>query len=1498
MEIKGDEARSVSERLLKMYFSTQAYPYTRHHIESYDQFLSQDLPALIQSQNPILILEDFLTETLDIESGKKESHYRYRAEINIGGEKGDRLYIGTPTLSLQDSKEIRLMFPNEARLRNLTYAAMVEADITIKLTISSLKTSGRGVDKTVIMMDSTADSLNFGYLARFPLMRIPIMLHSRYCILHGKPQALIKEAGECMYDYGGYFIVDGAEKILITHQEQAFNTLYITPQARDPKTAIYSSISCLSPKTRQVKRVIFEWARRENVLRVGFPMVRKTIPIFVAFRALGIQSDEDILRLILPDPESAEAKILEPHLHESMLEAHPFLDKYSAIQYIKTMTKGFSEAHVLDILYNQSFIHVENRPMARASFLAECVRKILRVKVGIDTKTDRDDIRNQRCLTSGILIRMLFQGIYSKWVKAMTLTIDKEYKYNKSIYRDASFQNLFAQGTLNQFFKAGMLTEGIMRGFKGKWGDSAGVLQALSRLSYMDFLSHCRRVVLDFDTGMKLPGPRRLHTSQYGYFCTSETPCGASIGITKNLSTMTSISTATDPAPFIQWLLTRGNILSCDQVTPETLKFAVPVFVNEGIIGYTMRPTVLRDVLKLLKWNGCLPAATSMGFSIRDRRIFVFLDEGRPLRPLIHLGPGGRIPLETIRAAKSWRDLVMGRYPTTLNRSVYQSGFMDPLATESAPDLDSYVAALAPTAGVIEYVDPYEANESYVANFPEHIKAETSHLEIHPSTITGLMTSMIPYANHNQSPRNQLSCSQSKQGVSIYTTNFMNRFDNQAHVFCYPQAPIVRTLYYDYLSDGAMAYGHNLILAMGSFTGYNQDDGIIMNADSFERGMFRSTSYRTYELAEEDDQKSQTKTRIGNPAQIPGWTSLRIGVDYSKLDDRGIIKVGEMVDETTVLVGAYIQTQGGEMKDASVTAQVWTRGRVEKVVAMVNNGGLALVKVRIVQERVPELGDKFSNRHGQKGTIGMFIRAHDMPRTKDGIPVDMIMNPHAIPSRMTVAQLLEALVGKAAAGMGAIANATMFMNEGDPSSQIGAVLRDTLGMEPMGEEIMYDGMSGQMIPSQVFIGNVYTMRLKHMTEDKWNARGAGRREQRTHQPTGGRGNQGGLRIGEMECWALQGHGVSGFFQESLMKRADEYETWICNGCGTQPIYNEAEELFICPTCDGPVKYVGSTANTLEIMPPNKRSAATFSKVQIPYAMKLLNQEFNTYMNIGMRFLTAKDMEVFRHPPYEEMTAERRDALLSAALPERVLPETEVPEMLEQKEDALASVDDLTAMGVVPEGEEEQEEAPGAAIVAPMAQPTTSFNIGPVAGVTNGMNITMNAAQPQNKQQDGLEEVDLDELPLANAPQANAAQANAPQANALQANAPQANAPQANVQPGTINVQTNNQPVMVIPMNVAPPPAEVIAPPAPGAPSTIAVDTSNAARAAQGLPAVAPRNATRNANAPRNNGTRRVGFNVPANAGTGAVSVNKLGSSDNGPAPAANVRVNVMKQGQA
>jgi DNA-directed RNA polymerase II subunit RPB2 len=1490
--IRGEEARELAETILKKYFTTQGYPYTRHHIESYDQFVSQDIPAIIKASNPLILLHGAIGET---------GQYMYKAEIFVGGLEGNRLFIGTPTISLRDSQEIRVLLPNEARLRNLTYASSVEADIVIRLTYSSV-TTGRTITQREVILDPALDPTLFGYLAKFPIFRLPIMLHSRYCLLHGKPAPFIKEAGECQYDFGGYFIVDGSEKVLITHQEQAFNVLNISLQERDPKIAIFSSISCLNPTTKRVKRVAFAFYKKEQTLLMSLPLIRKPVPLFVVFRALGIQSDEDILRMIFPDPDATETKIMQPLLHESILEAHPFFDTYSAIQYIKVLTKGFSEAHVLDILHNQVFIHVENSPKARAAFLAECVRRILRVKAGIDAPSDRDDIRNQRCLTSGILIRTLFQGLYTNWLKAVRLTLDKERNFNEGIYDGDKYQNLFLQGTLNKMFNAGMMTEGLMRAFKGKWSsgsgagvgdEKTGVIQALSRLSYMDFMSHCRRVVLDFDTGMKLAGPRRLHTSQYGYFCTSETPGGGSIGITKNLSMLTSISVATDPGPIIKWLYSRGEVMTCDQMTPAMLIVSVPVFVNAGIIGYTLRPIALRDVLKVLKWTGCLPPSSSVGFSIRDRRVFLFVDEGRPGRPLIHLGPRGSLPVDALRAATTWRNLVMGVLPITSTRGLFQGGFVDPFAAELNPSLESYVQRLAPDAGVIEYVDPYEMNETFVANFPENIQKDSTHLEIHPSTIVGLLTSMIPYANHNQSPRNQLSCSQSKQGLSVYSTAFQNRFDNQVHVLCYGQAPLVRTLYYDYLADGQMGYGHNIILAMGSFTGYNQDDGILFNADSFARGMFRSTFYRSYEAFEEDDPMTHGKTRIGNPANVPGWLQLKPGIDYSKLDGRGIVRIGEYVDETSVLVGMYLQSETGDMRDASVTAQVWTRGRVEDVSVTVNNSGLAMVKIRVVQERVPELGDKFSNRHGQKGTIGMLLRGYDMPRTSEGIPVDMIMNPHAIPSRMTVAQLIEALVGKAAPPLGTVGNGTLFMNDGNPVEAIGGVLRDVLGMEPFGEELMYDGMSGQLIPTQMFIGNVYTMRLKHMPEDKWNARGEGKREQRTHQPTGGRGAQGGLRIGEMERDAILGHGISGFLQESIMKRADGYTTIVCNGCGSIPIYNERQGLTICPSCDGPVKYIGSTASNLEILPPLKRSVATFSKINIPYAFKLLDQEMNGYLNMGMRVLTEADVKHFRGPPLGELAADEAERLLSTVLPEKILLATEVPAMIVPEEQPEIGPENLAALGLSAEEEEEKDALVQEAPVLVSTPNTVNIQLPP------GMNV----AQQQVAAEEFDEGADAipfsSEAPMAlqqpqqqfqQQPQQNQQQ---PQQFQQQNQQPQQQFQQQGGGGNSVNVQTSSQPVLVIPMNVGQAaPTEIIQPPMRGAPGTIAVDTSDRALNSMGLPSNQQRpqrGGSPNARRPSSGGGVRSG------GGTPVVTVQRQGSS----APSnsnSNVKVQVTKQG--
>ncbi len=1284
--LRGDEAKMMAKEILNTYFKTHPYPFTSHHIQSYDQFLSDALPSIIQAKNPILILKDLITD-------RPKPVYKYKTEIFIGGLEGKGFYIGTPTVSLQDANEVRVLFPNEARLRNLTYSSTVLVDVAIRLTIMKPnKDTGvlEAIPMDIIELKKT-ETLD----ERIPLFKIPIMLHSQYCILHNKPSEFLRQAGECEYDYGGYFIVDGSEKVLITTQEQAFNTLYISHQEHDPKISQYGTISCLSPKTRQVKRVIFLMNRMSNTLHVQIPYVRTPLPVFVLFRALGIQSDKDILELIFPDMTSAEAKILMPLLHESILEADGLKDTHMAIQFIRFMTKGFSEAHVLDILHNQLFIHVEDLPGARAAYLADCVRQVLRVKANIDPPTNRDDTRNQRCLSSGFLTQMLFQDIYNGWEKAMKLAIDKEFNYKRGIYNNERFADIFLAGNRANVFQITMITDALLKAFKGKWGsgygeERSGVIQQLSRLSYHDFLSHCRRCVLNFDTGLKLPGPRRLNPSQYGYFCTSETPTGASIGITKNLSIMTLVSMATNPDPIRKWLLEKAGVIPCLQMNDDIRVVAVPVYINGGILGYTIQPEKLTQVLRYLKWTGCLPALCSVGFAIRDRKVFLYLDEGRPVRPLIHLGKDGAIPYERLRTMRTWRDMILGTLPATASHTISTVSFVDPLKQKEKPTLDEYMTELIPHIGVIEYVDPYEQNETSIANFPETITKTTSHLEIHPSTILGLMTNMIPFPNHNQSPRNQLSCSQSKQGLSVYSTNYMSRFDNQTHVLCYGEAPLCRTLYYDYVADGQIGYGQNLILAIGSFTGYNQDDGIVMNADAVARGMFRNITFRSYEAFEEENEKDRTETRIANPARVPAWTNIAPGLDYTKLDERGIVQKGSYVDENTVIIGRYIRTQGGMYKDASVTPQVWTRGRVEEIAVTVNNYGMRLVKIRVVQDRIPELGDKFSNRHGQKGTIGMLVRGHDMPRTIDGLVPDMIMNPHAIPSRMTIAQLIETLFGKTASHYGAIANGTAFMNDGDPAESIGDVLEKQFGMERYGNEILYDGTSGVQIPSAIFIGQCYTMRLKHMTEDKWNARGQGRREQRTHQPTGGRGNEGGLRIGEMERDAIVGHGISMFVRESIMKRGDGETFLVCNGCGTIPIYNESEQFYVCPLCDGPLDYSGKTVNTLELIPPNKRSLATFSKVEMPYVVKLLEQELNTYMNIGMRFVTEKYLKRLPKPDASTLKDSLLEEFKDIPLPD--LEEDDVtvpPERRNDPADVERKDDDLSNMPPLERGDDEE-----------------------------------------------------------------------------------------------------------------------------------------------------------------------------------------------------------------
>jgi DNA-directed RNA polymerase II subunit RPB2 len=1281
--MNGDQARTLARKLIHTYFTTIYNPLTKHQTESYDQFLYMDLPNIIAAQNPLIVMKN---EKADMQ--RKVKGYKYTCEIYVGGKDGSEIFVGTPTVNLNQGQDVRLLYPNEARLRNLTYSVEIHANIHVviirKIPPSAENPQGDEITETVDVPNML-------------LCKFPLMLHSSYCMLKGKSSALLQQMGECPQDQGGYFIVDGSEKVLVTRQEGAFNTLWIKEQKADPAVEYYADISCLNPKSREVKRVAFYWTREQikrpvtkeekqsgresiykpSVLEVSIPFVMKPIPIFVLFRAMGIQSDSDILHQIFPDFKSPDAQLLGDMLLPSLNAARPFLDSYSAIQYIKTLTKGFSEFHVLDIIHTHLFSHVEDLPGARVKFLGDCVRKLLRVVAKLDEPPSRDDTRNQRLLSSGFLCQMMFQYIYKDYVKLVKQTVAEMFVYNETVYKDDKFKTIFDPTQQNHVFLTGHITKAVMRAFKGKWEtgpsrEESGVLQEMSRLSYLDFMSHCRRVVLNFDTGMKLQGPRQLRPSQYGYFCACETPSGSHIGITKNLSIMTAISTTSPIKDFLQWLYTRGRVGRCADISLDSIKRSVPVYLNSGIIGYVLKQSAdgksepardLAEVLRYFKRSGYMPPLSSSGLNIPENKLFIYMDDGRPLRPLIICYEQGKLPSPGQFNRKTWRDYVVG----TLRESTSISSreFLDPLKDRANVSLEDYIQFFKQNQdklALIEYLDPFEQNEILIANVPEHVIKQTTHMEVHPSTILGLLGNMIPFPNHNQSPRNHLSASQSKQGLSLYATNFQNRFDNTANILCYAQEPLSRTFYQNYIGEGKMGYGQNIILAMGMYGGYNQEDGIIVNADALARGQFRSINYRSYEIFEQNDEHTQTQIRIGNPKEIPAWMNVNPNYDYSKLDAAGLIRVGEYVDQNTVIVGAYMMDQHGAIKCASKTPQVWTRGRVEKVVVTVNNLGLRIVKVRVGQDRVPELGDKFSNRHGQKGTINVMYRGHDMPRTADGIVPDMIMNPTAIPSRMTIGQILEMMMGNVAANLGAIGDCTAFMNDGSPHEILGKILEERFGMHKLCNQVLYNGMTGEQITADIYMGVVYSMRLKHMTEDKWNARGKGRKEQRTRQPTGGRGNEGGLRIGEMDRDAIFAHGIADFAKESFMERSDKSEFIVCNGCGTIPLYNESQNFYLCPLCDGPVQYSGDTADTFEPIPPSVRSATSFSKIEIPYATKLFFQEMECFMNMAPRILTSRDTHHLKGIETLQKNTIINPAEFTKPLPMIQIPEVSVPEL--------------------------------------------------------------------------------------------------------------------------------------------------------------------------------------------------------------------------------------------
>ena len=1157
--------------IIKMYYKNgHLFKLVNHQIESYNNFINTQMRKTIDMFNPTMVCSDqyFNPQT------KKHS---LAIEINFG-----KFYLHRPQIH-ENNGATKVMFPNDARLRNFTYAANLSIDYNIKIIINK----GDHGDATHIINKK---------LEKVHLGKIPIMLKSDHCVLNQFRHYTPEITRECRYDPGGYFIINGSEKTVLAQERANDNSICCFDQRRSNSkwdwTAEIRSVAfnkIISPKQLQIMI-----SNKTNVfghpIYITIPRTKQPIPIFVIFRALGIESDKEICEKIMLDVSDKKCKEILFFLRASIIDANEILTQEDALQYMKTtisfipinMDKETGnkkrEQFVNDILMNDLFPHCRNI-IEKVHYLGYAVLTVIQTALGWRKADDRDSYINKRVDTTGYLLNNLFRNYFNKVVKDMTKQIIREMN-SGSWKSNNDYNNIINKTNIYKIIKSSTIENGIRRalatgdfGIKSVNSSKVGVAQVLNRLTYVSALSHLRRVNTPVDKSGKLVPPRKLHGTSYGFICPAETPEGGSIGIVKNLTYLAEITNHSDSSIVYDYL--KRNIMLLEDSECRSLANYTKVFVNGNWCGCSDDSLVLFNNLKELKFKGIFNIHTSISFEFTKNIIDISTDAGRLIRPVFKVRNNQLLLtadiIEKIRKNElEWEDLFV-------NQKIEQS--------------------------IMEYIDAQEQNTSLIAMFPKDLEDKTkqfTHCEIHPSTLFGLLASCIPFPEHNQSPRNTYQCAMGKQAIGIYTTNFKDRMDKTSLVLSNPMRPLVDTRIMNILGLHKIPSGQNAIVAIATYSGFNQEDSVIINKSAIDRGLFSATTYKT----EKDEDKKifgdEEKRGVPDPLKTRG---IKFG-NYKKLQEDGFMKENTLIENTDVIIGKYRpikQNKNDNTKrikycDESRIYRTKEECYIDRNYVNTNGDGYNICKVRIRTHRKPIIGDKFSSRHGQKGTVGVILDEKDMPFTENGIVPDIIINPHAIPSRMTIAHLKETLLGKVLVQLGMFGDGTSFNNV-DVETITTELLKQNY--EKSGDELLMNGMTGEQIETRIFVGPVFYQRLKHMVNDKQHSRSTGPMVVLTRQPAEGRARDGGLRFGEMERDCMISHGASRFTKERMYDVSDKYSVHVCNECGLIASYNEKYSIYNCKNCNNSIN---------------------FSRINIPYSCKLLFQELIT-MNVAPRFLT-------------------------------------------------------------------------------------------------------------------------------------------------------------------------------------------------------------------------------------------------------------------------------------
>ena len=1170
--------------IIESYFDGQHLErLVRHQIESYNHFVNFQILRTIQMFNPV---------TIRSENDYVPDKDKYFLEVFITFT-NFKLY---PPQIHENNGATKMMLPQEAKLRNFTYASNMTVDVNIQYVIRN--TENMDTPKIIEKV-----------LPKITIGKLPIMLKSSVCVLTQNKHINHQYTGECSMDCGGYFIIKGSEKTVLGQERAAENRIYCFDGKNTTKWNWFAEIKsvpdfkCISPK--QIEMMI---ASKNNGFGHGIfvtvPRIKQPIELFVLFRALGILSDKDITKYIVLDiADEKQADVL-TSLQASMIDANKYMTQEDALRHI-TASVAYTPINMdketgmrkkreftIEVLDNDLFPHCQSLPQ-KLYLLGYMANKLIQTSLGWISQDDRDSYLNKRIDLTGTSLNNLFRNYLNKLVKEMQKQVVRE--INSGSWRSTEdYENIINMTNIYKIMKSTTIENGINRAlatgdFSIKQSNSSkvGVAQVLNRLTYVSSLSHLRRINTPLEKSGELIAPRKLHNTTWGFLCPAETPEGQSIGIVKNISYMSHITIPTNSSSLYDYVL--PHLLKLETTPSEQLNRKVKVFVNGAWLGVTETPIELYSDMKEKKYKGIINIYTSITFNFKSLEIRICNDGGRLTRPLLRVRENKAIITDDI-----------------INRlGTKEIGWNDLLTNCKLQE------------SVIEYIDPDEQNFAMIAmksknSYLQDVnhKFNYTHCEIHPSTIFGVLASCIPYPEHNQAPRNTYQTAMAKQAMGVYVTNYDQRMDKTAYVLNYPSRPLVDTRLMNFIKLNKIPSGTQIHVAIMTHTGYNQEDSVLVNKGSIDRGLFIATIYHT----EKDEDKNIIRDEIIRCKPDPTKTKgIKFG-NYDKLNPQGFIPENELVENRDVIIAKTIPikenrndpTKTIKYEDQSKTFRTTEETYVDKNYTGRNGDGYNFAKVRVRILRKPVFGDKFSSRHGQKGTCGNIIPECDMPFTKDGLRPDIIINPHAIPSRMTIGQLKETLLGKVLLELGMFGDGTSF---GNLDVKTITEQLQNLGYESYGNELLYNGLTGEQLETNVYIGPVFYQRLKHMVNDKQHSRAIGPMVNLTRQPAEGRSRDGGFRIGEMERDVMIAHGASRFCRERLYDVSDKYSVHVCKKCGMIAAFNDGNKsrmyanadftIHLCKTCD------------------NKTE---FARVEIPYAYKLLSQELQT-INVVPRIIT-------------------------------------------------------------------------------------------------------------------------------------------------------------------------------------------------------------------------------------------------------------------------------------